>query len=75
MKRCSTSLNIRGIQIKTKDVVSPHTSQNDHHQKNLQTINAGEDMDKREPFYTVDGNVGWYSRYGQQYGGSLQNLK
>ena len=57
MKRCSTSLNIRGIQIKTKDVVSPHTSQNDHHQKNLQTINAGEDMDKREPFYTVDGNV------------------
>ena len=33
VKRCSTSLNIREIQIKTKDVVSPHTSQNDHHQK------------------------------------------
>ena len=25
--------------------------------KNLQTISAGEDMDKREPFYNVDGNV------------------
>ena len=28
--------------------VSPHTSQNDHHQKNLQTINAGEDVEKKE---------------------------
>ena len=28
--------------------ISPHTSQNDHHQKNLQTINAGEDVEKKE---------------------------
>ena len=28
--------------------VSPHTGQNGHHQKNLQTINAGEDVEKRE---------------------------
>ena len=47
----------RETEIKTNNEVSPHTSQNDHHQKNLQIINAGEDMDKREPFYTVDGNV------------------
>ena len=29
--------------------VSPHTGQNGHHQKNLQTINAGEGVEKREP--------------------------
>ena len=30
--------------------------------KNLQTINAGENVEKREPSYTV-GNVNWYSCY------------
>ena len=29
------------------NVVPPHTSQNGHHQKNLQTINAGEGVEKR----------------------------
>ena len=33
--------------------------------KNLQTINAEEDMEKREAFYTVAGNVIWYSHYGE----------
>ena len=36
---------------------SLHTSQNDHHQKNLQTINAGEDMETRQPSHTVGGNL------------------
>ena len=31
-----------------------------------------EDMEKREPSYTVGGNVNWYSHYGGQYGGSLK---
>ena len=35
--------------------------QNGHHQKYLQTINAGEDVEKREPSCTVGGNVNWYS--------------
>ena len=30
-------------------------------------------MKKREPSYTVGGNVNWYSHYGEQYGGSLKN--
>ena len=30
-------------------------------------------MEKREPSYTVDGNVNWYSLFGKQYGGSLKN--
>ena len=29
--------------------VSLHTSQNGHHQKNLQTITAGEGVEKRNP--------------------------
>ena len=40
--------------------------------KNLQTINAGEGVEKREPSYTVGRNVNWYSHYGEQYGGSLK---
>ena len=37
--------------------VSPHMGQNGHHQKNLQTINAVEGVEKREPSYTVGRNV------------------
>ena len=53
--------------------VSPHTGQNDHLLKNLQTINAGEDVEKREPSGTAGGNVNWYSLYGRQYEDSLKN--
>ena len=41
--------------------------------KNLQTINAGEGVEKREPSCTAGGNVNWYSHYGEQYGGSSKN--
>ena len=51
----------------------PHTSQNGHYQKNLQTVNAGENVEKREPSYTVGGHVHWYGHCGEQYGGSLKN--
>ena len=49
--------------------VSPHTSPNGH----LQTVNAGEGVEKREPFYVVGGNVNWYSCYVEQYEYSLRN--
>ena len=32
-----------------------------------------EDVEKKEPLYTVGGNVNCYSHYGEQYGGSLKN--
>ena len=38
-----------------------------------QTINAREDVERREPSCTVDGNVNCYSHCGEQYEGSLKN--
>ena len=38
--------------------------------KSLQTINAGEGVEKREPSYTVGGSANWYSHYGEQCGDS-----
>ena len=35
----------------------------------IQTINAGEGVERRKPSYTVGGNVNWYNHYG----GSLKN--
>ena len=34
---------------------------------------VGKDMEKREPSYTVGGNVNWYSHRGKQYGDSQKN--
>ena len=57
-----------------KDTISPHTSQNGHHQS-LQIINTRQSVKKKEPSYTNGGNVNWYSHYGEQYGGALKNQK
>ena len=61
MKRCSASLNIREMQIKTT------VSYTLVRIASLQIPNAGEDMEKREPSYTVGGNVNWGSHYGKQW--------
>ena len=35
--------------------------------------NVGEDVEKREPWYTVGGNVNWFSHYGKQYREKTKN--
>ena len=43
--------------------------------KSLQIIHAVEGVEKREPFYTVVGDVNWCSHNVKQSGGSLKKLK
>ena len=55
--------------------VSPHTDQNGHQQKNLQTINAGEVVKEKEPSCTAGRNVIRYDHYGRWCRDSLKNLE
>ena len=56
MKRCSTLLIIREMQIKTT-MRYHYTPVRMLLSKSLQAINAGEGVERREPSYTVGGNT------------------
>ena len=66
MNRCSISLIIREMQIRTTMSITLHQSEWPS-SKTLQTINAGEGIEKRESSCTVGGNANWYSHYEEQY--------
>ena len=55
--------------------LSPHINQNGDHQKNPQTINVGEDVEKKKSSYIVAGTVNLYSHYGKQYGDLKKKLR
>ena len=39
-------------------------------ERQTKTINVDDEMEKKEPLYTVGRNVNWYNHYGKQYGDS-----
>ena len=72
MKRCSTSLIIREMQIKITMRYHLTPARMDIIKK-LTAISAGEGVEKRKHYDTAGGNVNWCNHCGKQCGGSSKN--
>ena len=70
MRRCSTSLIVREMQIKT--IMRRHWSEWPS-SKSLQTVKAAEGVEKRQCSCTFGGNVNWHSHYGKWHGVSFKS--
>ena len=74
MKRCSTSLIIKECKPKPQWDITSQLSEW-LSSKRTKITNAGEDVEKREPSYTVGENVNWCSHYGKQHGVFSKKLR
>ena len=62
MRRCSSLLSLKEMQVKT--TMKYHLTQSEWLlSKSLQIINSGKGVEKREIFYTISGNINWDSLY------------
>ena len=71
MKRCSTSYVTRELQNKTMGYY--YTPLEWPKLKTLTTPNADEDVEQQEHSFIAGRKAEWYSHFGRQFGGFLQN--
>ena len=72
VNRCSALLIIKrnaNQNYNEVHLIAPHSSQNGHHQKKSTNNKCQRGCGIKEPSYTVDGNVTWYSHCGEKYRG------
>ena len=73
MERCSASLIIREMQIKTTMRYHLISVRMVIVKKAINNLHVGKDVKERESWHTIAGNINWCSHCGKQSAGSWRN--